>query len=231
VDTSRHSTVFDVLSILESHNKLPSQEEFESYALSLHLMYTTENAILFTATGDALDTTFRGSAWSFPATSNHLSPAGGTGSQVLDALDAEGDSQEVSFQGDTALARSKSLMREAIRSREMVWSVAEGDVGRVWAQMKIIMFSFAGSSHKKYAQYLLETLIDLELESSPELAKALLSTGVSNMTGLPGGNHPKDLLQEYFQRIIEAIFSIRALNLERNSFARESLVISITSNG
>lgn len=173
---------------------LPTTDRLEELAFELHEHYTTEQAI-FRASSGREPTTF-----SCIQQDEHTSPLR---SRILEELDSTDDKGEVI--GDVVLARSKDFMREAIRSREAVWSSAEGEVGRVWAQLKSMMFSFAGSSHKKYAQYLLETIIDLELESSPQLREALLSTGVATISGLPGSHKPGDLLQEYFQRILEAI--------------------------
>ncbi len=108
-------------------------------------------------------------------------------------------------ESDQYLARYQDFMREAMRSREAAWGSAQGDVGRVWEQMKSMLFAFAGSSHQKYAQYLLETLFDLELESSPELRETLLDISHANLSGLGGKHKPCDLIQEYFNRIFEAI--------------------------
>ncbi|KAH9943828.1 hypothetical protein B0H21DRAFT_864932 [Amylocystis lapponica] len=52
--------------------------------------------------------------------------------------------------------------------------MAEGDVGRMYEVLKVMLFTFAGSSHSKYTSYLLETICSLELESSPELRETIL---------------------------------------------------------
>ena len=182
---------------------MPSTAQFERFSYELHDRYTTEEAIYRVSNGLTNGNVFEGSSWESP--SPESSPTSGPAtSKILAFLDAS-RSDEDTFSGDLVLARSQDLIREAIRSREALWSSAEGDVGRVWAQLKAMMFAFAGSSHKKYAQYLLETLIDFELESSPQLREALLSTGVANISGRPGGYKPTDLLQEYSQRMLEAV--------------------------
>ncbi len=84
--------------------------------------------------------------------------------------------------------------------------------GRVWEQMKSMLFAFAGSSHQKYVQYLLETLFDLELKSSPELRKTLLDILHATLDGLSGKHKPCDLIQEYFNRIFEAIVQHKGHN-------------------
>ena len=68
-----------------------------------------------------------------------------------------------------------------------------------------MLFTFAGSSHSKYTNYLLEMVCSLELESSPELRDAILRSTVVNLTGKEGGFSAADFLQEFFNRLLEAI--------------------------
>jgi hypothetical protein len=56
------------------------------------------------------------------------------------------------------------------------------------ALLKIILFSFAGSSHSKYTIYLLEAICDLELESSPQLHGAVFRGLVTNLSGKIGSD-------------------------------------------
>ncbi|KAF8159987.1 hypothetical protein B0H34DRAFT_674255 [Crassisporium funariophilum] len=61
------------------------------------------------------------------------------------------------------------------------WTAAvppEGDAGRVYEVMRMILFHFAGSTHTKYCSYLLKAVTRFELESSAELVKAILKTTV-----------------------------------------------------
>ncbi|KAJ3716790.1 hypothetical protein DFJ43DRAFT_1006589 [Lentinula guzmanii] len=106
---------------------------------------------------------------------------------------------------DDVLANSIAFMRDTLVSRECANAVASGDVGRVWEVLKVMLFTFAGSAHSKYATYLLETITVLEIESSAALRKALLSTMLVNLSGKPGTFAPCDLIQEYFNRLLEAI--------------------------
>ncbi len=212
------SDIFAVIDRLSAQKQLPAIEDLETLAVELHIAYTTEEAIFRSGRG-RVHAQFPppGSHWipptdttsDAPSASNQSPPV----SQLLSALDASMETtdssarnkEKVDPKADCVLARSQDFMREVMRSREATWSVAEGDVGRVWEQLKAVMFSFAGSNHKKYAQYLLETLCDLELESSPELRETLLEINVVNLSGLPGKFKPGDLVQEYFNRILEAI--------------------------
>jgi len=68
-----------------------------------------------------------------------------------------------------------------------------------------MLFSFAGLSHSKYVSYLLETIVSLELESSEELRSAVLQSTLINLTGRPGSFLALDLMQEYFNRLLQAI--------------------------
>ena len=109
------------------------------------------------------------------------------------------------FLGDQVLARSIAFMRETMLAREMTLAIAEGDVGRVWEVIKVMLFSFAGSTHSKYTNYLLETITDLELECEGELRKALLATTLVNLSGKEGRWSARDFIQEYFNRLLEAV--------------------------
>ncbi|KAJ3993419.1 hypothetical protein F5050DRAFT_1714514 [Lentinula boryana] len=118
---------------------------------------------------------------------------------------AEVEREEGRKHADDVLANSIVFMRDTLVSRECANAVASGDVGRVWEVLKVMLFTFAGSAHSKYATYLLETITVLEIESSAALRKALLSTMLVNLSRKPGTFAPCDLIQEYFNRLLEAI--------------------------
>jgi hypothetical protein len=61
----------------------------------------------------------------------------------------------------------------------------------------MMLFTFAGSSHTKYTSYTLETICQLELESSPELKDGVLVNWLVNVEGVPGGFIEGDLHQEH----------------------------------
>ncbi len=189
VSACEDENVHAVITALNDASKLPNKEEFAEYALQLHDMYTTEEAG-FRATHGREDSRI-------PCSTIDVSSQSPT---LLDRLDGA-----TTPSGDSVLVRSKDLMREILRSRELVWSVAEGDVGRAWEQLKVVMFSMVGSSHKKYGFYLLVQVIDLHFESTPELREAILSASVASLGGLPGTHRQLDLLQEWMQRILEAV--------------------------
>ncbi|KAH9948898.1 hypothetical protein B0H21DRAFT_689338 [Amylocystis lapponica] len=109
------------------------------------------------------------------------------------------------FTGDYVLAHSIVFIRDATISREFTLAMAEGDVGRMCEALKVMLFTFAGSSHSKYTSYLLETVCSLELESSPELRETILSQLVVNLSGQPGHFTGGDLMQEHFNWLLQAI--------------------------
>ncbi|KAJ7456199.1 hypothetical protein FB451DRAFT_1048472 [Mycena latifolia] len=109
------------------------------------------------------------------------------------------------FYGDAVVSDSAYFMRDASISREAAAAVAEGDVGRVWEAMKVMMFNFAGSGHSRYMAYLLEMTAHIELESSPALANASLDTLVCNPSGKPGCGQACDIFQEQMNRELEPI--------------------------
>ncbi|KAH9924136.1 hypothetical protein B0H21DRAFT_826787 [Amylocystis lapponica] len=117
----------------------------------------------------------------------------------------QGQVQTEPFKGDRVLSQSITFIRDGIISREFTYAMAEGNVGRVYEAMKIMLFTFAGSSHTKYTAYLLETICNLELESSPELRNAILDSLLVNLSGKPGHFAAGDLIQEYFNHLLQAI--------------------------
>lgn len=105
--------------------------------------------------------------------------------------------------GDRVLARNIVFIRRACISREVAYVMAKGDVGRLYEAVKMMLFTFAGFSHKKYATYLLEMLTNLEFESPPELQEALLAVSLTSLSGQTFC--ALDFYQEYFNRLSEAV--------------------------
>ncbi|KAJ6605625.1 hypothetical protein B0H10DRAFT_1712914, partial [Mycena sp. CBHHK59/15] len=71
-------------------------------------------------------------------------------------------------------------------SRKLTTAVARGDISQLYECIKYLLFTFAGSTHKNYLNYVLETIMNLELESSPGLKLALLRGLIWNISGIPG---------------------------------------------
>lgn len=68
-----------------------------------------------------------------------------------------------------------------------------------------MLITFAGSTHLKYVVYLLETIVNLELECGPELRDAILKGLLVNLAGKEGGFLAGDFIQEYFNCLLKAI--------------------------
>jgi hypothetical protein len=70
---------------------------------------------------------------------------------------------------------------------------------------------FAGSSHPKYTNYLLEMLCNFELESGQPLRKAILKSMLVNLSGKEGSFLAANFVQEYFNQLLEAIVEKKGL--------------------
>ncbi|PPQ76056.1 hypothetical protein CVT26_005438 [Gymnopilus dilepis] len=73
--------------------------------------------------------------------------------------------------GDRVLANSVTLMCDALMSQELSYAIAEGDAGRVYEIMKVLLLTFAGSSHNKYTTYLLESDSEGQLEEQAGISE------------------------------------------------------------
>ncbi|KAG9217635.1 hypothetical protein CCMSSC00406_0003676 [Pleurotus cornucopiae] len=134
---------------------------------------------------------------------------------------------EPSKDGDITLSESIAFMRDAMIAREAVYAVAEGDVGRLWEALKAMVFTFAGSSHRKYTGYLLEMICTLELESGKELRELILRSMIVNLSGKPGHWQAGDIIQELLNRCLEPIIQRNDIQFGsdyiRNHWARNIL--------
>ncbi|KAK6988318.1 hypothetical protein R3P38DRAFT_3332094 [Favolaschia claudopus] len=128
------------------------------------------------------------------------------------------------FVGDQALFETGTFMHDAMIFREAAAATAQGDVGRVWEALKIMVFTFAGSTHSKYMGYLLEMICDLEFESNPYLKDATFLSMVVNPTGEEGLFKACDIFQEYLNACTEPIVQRKdaeyGSDLIRNIWAR-----------
>ncbi|KAF6744764.1 hypothetical protein DFP72DRAFT_1078109 [Ephemerocybe angulata] len=204
--------IFAHFTKLATTGSIPSLKTLEETAQKLHSAYSTTRAI-YRATGDTTkasawaDTVPLGSEW-VKKTQNATSLPSGTSKASQPAPDTHGRHEK----GDRVLANSITFMRDALLSREISYAIADGDAGRVYEVMKALLFSFAGSSHTKYCTYLLEVVTRLELESSPALFEGILKTTLVNLSGLPGNCLAADVMQEYFNRLLEAIVEKKGID-------------------
>ena len=133
------------------------------------------------------------------------------------------------FKGDQVLARSIAFMRDTMISHEAALASAEGDPGRLYEAIKVMLFTFAGSSHSNYTGYLLEMIVKLELESSPKLKQAILRLSLINLTGKEGHFSAGDFIQEYFNRLLEAVVQKKGVeygdHFVRNIWSRNLITL------
>ncbi|KAJ7115602.1 hypothetical protein C8R43DRAFT_1138060 [Mycena crocata] len=130
------------------------------------------------------------------------------------------------FTGDQVAFDDGTFMYDAMISREAAAAAAQGAVRRVWEAMKVdyppficmvcthsaMLFTFAGSGHSKYAGYMLEMVVDLELESNPFLRDANLMSMVLNPDGREGNCKPCDIYQELLNRCIDPVVQRKDTN-------------------
>lgn len=79
-----------------------------------------------------------------------------------------------------------------------------------------MLFTFAGSPHTNYMGYVLETICNLELESSPGLKEAILRCLLVNVSGLAGHFAGGDFVQEFFNRLLVDIVEHKTAQFDDN---------------
>ncbi|KAF5345682.1 hypothetical protein D9758_013054 [Tetrapyrgos nigripes] len=151
LDVSDCKDVFNIVEVLWVASKVPNTPQFERYAYKLHDLYTTKEAIYRCAHGmedSQIPTASPSSSASSPPqsspsfmaatlssseSSSPLPPSqtSMSSSRVLQVLDEVWTPPQPNPTpvGDNVLTRSKDFMWEALHSQEIVWSIAEGDVG------------------------------------------------------------------------------------------------------
>ncbi|KAJ7769072.1 hypothetical protein DFH07DRAFT_938258 [Mycena maculata] len=120
-------------------------------------------------------------------------------------------------QGDHVLGQSIDFIRDALNSRKLATAVASGDLSRIYECLKYILFTFAGSTHTNYISYVLETVINLELEG---LKLALLRGLVWSLTGNVGQCEEGDFIVEFFNRLLEDIVEHKSAQFD-DKFIRD----------
>ncbi|KAJ3973396.1 hypothetical protein EV361DRAFT_770638, partial [Lentinula raphanica] len=194
----------DIFSTLEEKSKaheLPSFEDFHHRAIDLQSRYGTRRAFYeLMCNGVGYQ---EGSPW-VPQPKNqssiHLKPTETKKKGKKKAKKEVPDSSEDMFDGDETLARSTRLINDGLLSKLINGAVRRGDVGCVWECMKMMTFTFAGSSHTKYTGYLLEMICNFELEASPKLRNYFFNNWLISTNGRT--YEPGDLFQEQLQEEI-----------------------------
>ncbi|KAJ3772098.1 hypothetical protein FB446DRAFT_644050 [Lentinula raphanica] len=193
----------DIFSKLEEQSnmqELPTFEEFHQRAANLQNRFGTRNAFHHLMSDGAGYK--EGSTWTPRAnddSSVHLKPTDSKRKGKKKATKEVAESVDV-FNGDETLARSTRLINDGLLSKLVNSAVRRGDVGCVWECMKMMTFTFAGSSHTKYTGYLLEMVCNFELEASPELRGYFFNNWLISTNGRT--YEPGDLFQEQLQEEI-----------------------------
>ncbi|KAJ7083421.1 hypothetical protein C8R44DRAFT_722063 [Mycena epipterygia] len=192
--------IFEHFDRLAKQKQLPDFEDLVEMAKKLHRTYSTERAHDHAihdigTTSEWAKTIPKGSPW-VPI------KKGSSAKKKKNETPTIPPSQ---CKGDFVLGQAQDFIRDGMNSRKMATAVAEGNVGRVYESIKYMLFTFAGSTHTNYVGYLLETIINLELESSPGLKEALLMLLLVNLRGLLGHFEEGDYVVEFFNRLLEDI--------------------------
>ncbi|KAJ6448308.1 hypothetical protein C8R45DRAFT_1224727 [Mycena sanguinolenta] len=196
--------IFEHFEVLSKQNKLPDLEELVEMAKKLHRTYSTawarDHAIHDTSTTTVWARTVpTGSPWvPIPVEDSSLDTTT-KNKKKKSSTTKKKKPPSPPCKGDFVLSQSIDFIRDGINSRKLATAVTEGNVGRY------MLFTFTGSTHSNYGNYLLETIINLELESSPGLRDALLMSQLVNLPGLPGHCEEGDYVVEFFNRLVEAV--------------------------
>ncbi|KAJ6468897.1 hypothetical protein C8R45DRAFT_1078905 [Mycena sanguinolenta] len=204
--------IFEHFDVLSKQNKLPDLEELVTMSKKLHRTYSTararDHAIHDIGSTTAwAQTVPTGTLWvPIPVEDSSLDTTAKKKKKKSSTTKKKKDKPPAPpCKGDFVLAQAIDFIRDGINSRKLATAVAEGDVGRLYECLKYMLFTFTGSTHSNYGNYLLETIINLELESSPGLREALLMCQIVNLTGLPGHCEEGDYVVEFFNRLVEDI--------------------------
>ncbi|KAK7021362.1 hypothetical protein VNI00_017413 [Paramarasmius palmivorus] len=109
------------------------------------------------------------------------------------------DDNDDEFIGDRVYATSRALLRKSILA------AAIGDPGRVYEVTKHQLFTLAGSGNSNYTDLLIDKILMLEEDVDEEMKTAILQISLVNLSGQEGGFTFGDLVQEYYNRLLDAV--------------------------
>ncbi|KAJ7803474.1 hypothetical protein B0H14DRAFT_2613252 [Mycena olivaceomarginata] len=112
--------------------------------------------------------------------------------------------------GDQAMITLCHFMRVTLWYIELCAATAEGDIGRVFEVLKLLLFSFWGAGSTNYGNELLELACNFLYEYSDALKIAVLNNYLVNLSGRVGHWLPLDLLQEHFNFWIKRLFNSKS---------------------
>ncbi|KAJ7118583.1 hypothetical protein C8R43DRAFT_901373 [Mycena crocata] len=201
--------IFEYFDSLSTQKKLPNLDELLITAKTLHCTYSTararDHAIYDTGTTSAWAKTIpKGSPW-VPIDVEDSSLDKTKKKKKFSTKNKKEKATAPPCKGDFVLGQAFDFLRDGMNSRKIATAVAEGDVGCLYECLKYMVFTFSGSTHTNYMGYLLETIINLELESSPGLKEALLMCLLINLSGLAGHFEEGDYVVEFFNRLLEDV--------------------------
>ncbi|EPQ59181.1 hypothetical protein GLOTRDRAFT_24745, partial [Gloeophyllum trabeum ATCC 11539] len=229
--------IFEYFRKLKDDDKLPTFEVLEEAAKTLHRTYTSLRAYERSLNGS------QSGAYRVPCGSDWQDKPSDNPQDTLPdkpELDVQGETRHkesqpsagtegsagpegaarTPFRGDRVLGRSQRFLSDAMLSREAAIATPLGDSGRVYETLKVMLVTFAGSSHSKYTAYLMEMITSLELESSPALKEAILSNWLVNPSGVEGHYIEGDLMQEHFNLDLEEMVERKNIDFD-DPFMRE----------
>ncbi|KAJ7018511.1 hypothetical protein C8F04DRAFT_922199, partial [Mycena alexandri] len=158
-----------------------------------------------------------GSPWTKPETDDNPPPAPNPPPKSKKSGNEDGPqvhTESPGFDGDRVLSNAILFLMEFGWWIELNYAIAEGDVGRVMQILKILIFTFTGTSNQNYMGYSLDLYALLEYECSPELKEAILSNWLLNLAGEVGRWIEGDLMQEHYNRWLEDMVKRRGGNFD-----------------
>ncbi|KIY49883.1 hypothetical protein FISHEDRAFT_40602, partial [Fistulina hepatica ATCC 64428] len=184
----------DIFEFFERSPTLPTIEQLYEIAKILHRRYSSMEG--YSLAMDPMLVVEEDNDWHVPHGTIWSSPP-------LDPLSMDVDkplAAGTEFRGDQSLAQSILLIRDSIIVRKTAIAVADGDIGRAYESLKLMLFYFNGSSHKKYGTYLLEQIVSLEYESHDALQNYIKQNWIVKLNNecIEG-----DLLQEHMNKTLD----------------------------
>ncbi|KAJ7717441.1 hypothetical protein B0H16DRAFT_1700968 [Mycena metata] len=212
--------IFAHFDTLAAAKQLPDLDVLTDIAKKLHRTYSSARAHDHAIHDTGSTTTWaktipRGSPW-VPIEVEDSSLDAVKKKQTTTKRKGKEEQPKTPCKGDFVLAQAIDFFRDALNSRKLATAVADGDVGRLYECLKYMLFTFAWSTHSNYKGYILETIANLELESSLELKVALLLSLLINLQGLPGHFEEGDYVVEFFNRLLEDIVQHKNAQFDDN---------------
>ncbi|KAJ7145966.1 hypothetical protein C8R44DRAFT_826975 [Mycena epipterygia] len=105
--------------------------------------------------------------------------------------------------GNFVLVQGVDFICDGLNSRKITTAVARGDIHRMYECIKYMLFMFGGSTHTNYLSYVLETVMNLKLECSPEFFNRLLEDVVEHKSAQFDDIFIRDIISWNLRHIAE----------------------------